>query len=94
MADTIPNITVGSTSWIDVYDATGIAVGTSVLITNNSEPYLLIQEQAASPSASNNDGKLMGNIFRGGHQATVTNTPNGLWLKATKTACSVNIQAI
>lgn len=93
MSNTLPNITVLTTEWVDVYSLTGIPVGTSLVITNNSESTLLVQEQATQPLADNTDGILFGNVFNT-NQATVTNNPTTVWLKATKSTCSVNIQAI
>ena len=56
MADTLPDVTVPSDSFIDAYSATGITVGTPLLITNKGGYTILAVEAASQPSADSTDG--------------------------------------
>ena len=42
MANSIPDIYINGSDWVDVYSTTGIAVGTPLLIQNKSSNALLI----------------------------------------------------
>ena len=43
VADTIPDITVVNTSWVNVYSLAGITVGDNLIVTNkSSSPILLV----------------------------------------------------
>lgn len=93
MADTLPDFSAPSDSWIDVYSQTSIPVGTSIAITNKSSYEVLIQEKATQPAADNNDGKPLATISTGTYQATVTGTPSGVWLKSSgNSPALVNVQ--
>lgn len=94
MADTINDILVTDDEWIDVYTTTGITVGSSVTVNNKGGYNILIQERATKPSDDDDNGKLVGDYTTGTYNATITETPTGIWLKATKGSCDVNVQEI
>lgn len=96
MADTLPDFEADFADWTDVYTTTGIAVGTSVVITNKSSNEILIQEKATKPVATNDDGKPLATISTGTYQGTVTGTPAGIWIKSSsdKLKALVNVQEL
>lgn len=59
MAITIPDITIQNTVYADVYAATGIAVGTSVVIQNKGNYSVYLQTTTSAPSDSSADGVLV-----------------------------------
>ncbi len=75
MADTLPNIVLTKAAYVDLYDESGIAVGTSLLIQNKSGNTVIVQEQAAQPAATSEDGIYIDPV----KSVTVTDTPNGVW---------------
>lgn len=54
MADNIQNIQIARNTWVDLYDATGIAVGSQIVVENigNDDVYLTVQ--AAQPDPDHN----------------------------------------
>lgn len=59
MADTLPDIKLLGTSWIDVYAATGIPVGTPLIIQNKTAPSIYVQVRSTQPVATSKDGVLI-----------------------------------
>lgn len=51
MTDTLPNITLPQNAWVDLYDATGIEVGTALSIENIGSHDIYVAVQADEPSA-------------------------------------------
>lgn len=50
MATSTPPVTLPSNTWIDIYDATGISVGTQVTIQNTGSNVTLLSESATEPT--------------------------------------------
>ena len=94
MANTLPDFTVVSTEWTDVYTLTGIAVGNTITICNKGGYNILIQESDTQPLPANNDGKLLASYVTGSNNATVEGSISKVWLKAAKGSCDVNVQSI
>lgn len=95
MADTLPDVTVPSNDFIDAYAATGITLGTSIVITNKSGRTILVVEAASKPAADSKDGVPIypNNSFT--NPSVVTGTPSGVWIKTLSPlgyASKVNIQ--
>lgn len=59
MADTIPDIRMSRTAYIDVYAATKIPKGTQLLIQNKSTTGVYIQIRPTTPLANSTDGYLL-----------------------------------
>lgn len=59
MATTIPDIVVSSTSYTNIYTATSISVGTSVIIQNKGGYAVFLQTVSSIPSASSQDGVIL-----------------------------------
>ena len=58
-ADTIPDIELTGVDYQDIYAATGITVGTSLIIQNKTTGKVWIQISATQPPANSTDGFLM-----------------------------------
>lgn len=59
MANTIPDIRLTRTAYVDAYAATGIAKGTPITIQNKSTTGIYIQIKATQPAANSADGWLL-----------------------------------
>ena len=49
MADTLSNVALPNNTWVDLYDATGITVGTRILVQNLGSDVIRLTTQAATP---------------------------------------------
>ncbi len=52
MPDTLPNIPLPANTWVDLYAASGIAVGTQLLVVNNGVYDARIVVKATQPTDS------------------------------------------
>ena len=88
MANTRPDINVPNEDWIDAFSATGIAVGTKLLIVNKSNTMVYAQITATKPDAATIDGPpiLPFSYYALGAGAS------GLFLKCGVMGARVNIQ--
>ena len=50
MSDTLPNVTVSERVWTNIYAATGITVGTQILVQNIGSCDVYLTSQAAAPT--------------------------------------------
>ena len=87
MADTIPNIPLIKTEFIDVYAESGITVGDDIKIQFKGRGIMTLIEQAAQPTDTANDGSYVKSLCR----ADITNSPTGLWAKGEGV---INVQAL
>ncbi len=56
MADTLPDILLNNTAYTDLYDESGIAVGTEILVQNKGSVPVTITVVAAEPTVPDRDG--------------------------------------
>jgi hypothetical protein len=56
MANTLPDVVLQSGVYIDVYAATGISPGTSLVLNNKSAATVLVQVRASQPPSTSSDG--------------------------------------
>ena len=49
MADTLPNIELTDNEWVDLYAASGIVVGTKIVVQNLGVPAVYLSTSATSP---------------------------------------------
>lgn len=94
MPDTLNDLTATSSDWLDVYTLTGITVGNAVSINNKGGYQILIQEKPTKPDASDKNGKLLSTSRIGGFNAIITSGSTGIWIKALRGSCDVNVQEI
>lgn len=59
MSTTLPDVTIQPTTYTDIYAATGITVGTSVIIQNKGNHSAFLQTTGSAPSDSSMDGVLI-----------------------------------
>lgn len=75
MADTLPDVSLSPDSYVDLYAATGITVGSQVIIQNKSSSIVTLQSVFSQPLATNSDGTyIVSNNF-----VIVTAGSTGLW---------------
>lgn len=92
MADTLQNITLPSNTWVDLYAATGIAVGTSLIVSNLGTKRVYLAESAATPPLPNDASE--GYVYlepNTGIDKTFELTPSGAWAYS-KRASKINVQ--
>lgn len=78
MANSHEDLVVNASDWTDVYAATGIAVGTAVIVHNKDRNRLLIQIKATKPVADNNSGVMLDNMA----SSYIDSGEAGLFVKA------------
>ena len=59
MADTIDDVVLTGTAYQDIYAATGISVGTALILQNKSKNLILVQISASQPSTDSENGFIM-----------------------------------
>ncbi len=52
MVDTLPNIPLTANTWVDLYDVSGISVGTQIIIQNLGDPDVFLAAQSAQPTTT------------------------------------------
>jgi len=58
-AITLPDLLLSNSGYIDVYAATGIPVGTNLLVQNKSSTIFYLQLKESQPSPTNIDGSIL-----------------------------------
>lgn len=56
MSETIPDIVVTGTEYLDINTASGIAVGTEFIVVNKSTQHMFVIEKDVQPDNSSTDG--------------------------------------
>lgn len=69
----MPDITVQSNTWVDLYTASGIAVGTQISVQNKSSGVVTVQTSATEPT------DLSGTLLKSYMQATNKSGSTGEW---------------
>lgn len=59
MATTIPDVILTNSAYTDVYVASGLAIGTSVIIQNKSTVGAFLQLKSSQPLAASADGVFL-----------------------------------
>lgn len=89
MADTLDNVTLTKNTWVDLYAATSIAVGTRILIQNIGSTPLKLHTSASEPASN------AGYVLLSSMQAMANETgDSGCWVKSDYTDGQVNVQDI
>ena len=76
MSDTLPDVPLIEGQYVDIYAATGIAVGTRVVIQNKTNGFIRVQESAAQPANDSTDG-----VFVETKKYVIAIGTNGCWVK-------------
>lgn len=96
MADLLPNTTLPAGVMVDIYAATGLSVGTNVLITNCGNNRVRLYEKASTPDP-NADGYIPLTAPKEDNptiQAQASNTPSGLFAYSDQQNGLINVQEI
>lgn len=88
MAATLPDVVITSTAYTNLYSATGIAVGTAVILQNKGNQPVFLQTTAASPSASSGDGFVISPL----EILTVDAAEVGLWARSAAFGGHLSVQ--
>lgn len=74
-AAAMPDITIPPKTWVNVYTASQIAVGTGLRVQGKSRAELLLLESSSQPSPASRDGRLV----QYGEEVIVDAGSPGLW---------------
>ena len=77
MATSLPNVTIKSKEWVDLYDATGITVGTKIIIQNIGANECRLVESDIQPIKTNGYNEILPNQYLASADA-----PIGSWAYA------------
>lgn len=80
MADTKPDVILNGTEYQDLYAATGIAVGTKLILFNKSTSDVRVILSATKPANNSTDGIIM-EISGAMRPFSVDAGENGCWAK-------------
>jgi len=85
MANSIPDLNLTLTDWVNVYATTGIAVGTSIVIQNKASNPVLLYIAASKPTTSSYDGYAIRSL----EAVVVDAAESGCWIRGSGV---VNVQ--
>ena len=89
MSDTITDVILTGTEYQDLYDATGITVGVSIVIQNKSNTNIYLHKTASKPGALSTDGYILAPDLRS--PVIVDANENGCWAKGVG---PINVQTV
>ncbi len=90
MADTLADVAIPEGVWTDLYDETGIAVGTAVSVYNKGSNACLLAIKATIPSGSTLGVPL--HVGPNGSYAYVAAGESGLWAYCVQGTTSLLVQ--
>jgi hypothetical protein len=95
MAESIPNIPVDNTAWVDLNTESSISVGTKMLIQNQSNAWCRLYEGATAPSINDKVGTLITNLHGERPEATIPSGSLKIWALSTQdSTIQLNIQEL
>ena len=89
MANTINDVSIGNT-WTDIYAATSIASGKSVIIQNKGSVYIVVATNAPAPTAGTTNGYVVSPF----ESCIVDSGEAGLWARSVQqdSTATINVQ--
>lgn len=87
MANTIPDIRLSGTGYQNLYDLTGITVGTSIVIQNKQSVAVYVQIAPNMPNSASRDGYLL----IGNESCIIQGTISGVWAFGTS---KISVQVV
>ncbi len=85
MSNSLPDITLTSGVWTDIYAVTGLSPGLDLIIKNKSTSVAYVQVKAAIPVGNTTDGWPLNPLGSslGGDWTVVTSVPSGsrVWVR-------------
>lgn len=94
MAQTLDNITVTSSDWVDLSTESGIAAGTAYEISNQLGGVVLLYEANTKPALSQESGQRLNSFPAENNDATITAGSLKIWAKALQNDASLNLQEV
>ena len=91
MAQTIADIAV-DTAWLDLNTASGIAVGTKMVIQNKGGVDLLVHESATEPVAGVSDGWLIHGVRQWGSTVEIPAGAIKVWVRTMRGKTKINVR--
>lgn len=85
MADTIADVPVSNTTYTDLNTVTGIAVGTSLILTNKSSSVIRVQLAVSKPADNSEAGEIIQVLPNSTAVKIVTQGSNTVWAQALTT---------
>lgn len=82
MSDTLPDIQISNTEYSDINTLTGLAVGTSLAISNKSTSPILLQISSTKPADDSTDGELLSINPYSTSVKVITSGENTVWAKS------------
>lgn len=79
---TIPDITVPSDSYLDLYIAASITVGTAIEIINKGSSTIYVQESTTQPSATSTDGVAITSVDKPWAVGIVNDGAAKIWVRS------------
>lgn len=87
MADTLANVVLPAGTWVNLYTATGLTVGTQIQIQNVGNVDVRVVSQAAQPTSASGFNLIRPESLTFVSQAS----PTGAWARADRAAGLVNV---
>ena len=96
--ETIPDILVDTSAWVDINTVSGIAVGTEMQIINKSIAWVTYFEGAVAPSVDSTDGTPSTSLYESDAKVTIKVGSLKIWAKARQvgayTSVKLNVQEL
>lgn len=94
MADSIADVLVTESAWVDVYTTTGIPIGNALFMVNKGAHTVLVWIGASAPPVSSTDGYPLYPVDHGINYGTVDAGESGVWVKALEDSCKLHVQQV
>lgn len=86
----LPDVVLQPNHRIELYTATGLLVGTAILVQNKSKAPIQLFESASEPGANSRDGRLVEH----GEEVVVLAGSPGVWVLCRRTGGRVFVQVL
>lgn len=87
MADTIPNVPLPTNTWVDLYDETGVVLGTQIIVQNLGGPDVFLAAQASQPTTT--QGYY---LLQKGNETINDSSDTGAWAYCLNNDGKVNVR--
>jgi hypothetical protein len=91
MSQTIPDITVGYTAWVDLNTESGIAVGDAMQVALKSNAWCRLYEGTSAPSLTTTDGEVLTDKRYPYNYVTIPAGSLKIWALSAQTALDTKV---
>jgi hypothetical protein len=91
MSQTIPDIHVDDTAWVDVNTASGVAVGSKFRITLKSTTWCRLYEGTVAPAIDSKDGEVITDKYNPYNVAVIPAGSSKIWARSSSEGRSSDI---